>query len=126
MDSLTQGIIAQLKGNPTRERFRVATIFVDHTTDYTLVYLQKYNDAEETLRAKHEYERISRSYGVMIQQYHADIGRFVDNKWWNDTIRQGQRMTLCGVNAHHQNGKVERRIKELSNLARSSLLQASS
>jgi hypothetical protein len=117
MDSSTPGLIAQLKGIPAR--------FVDHATNHTFVHLQQSNDATETLRAKHEYERIARSHGITIKQYHADNGRLVDNKWWEDALKQGQQMTMCGVNAHHQNGKVERRIRELSDLARSSLLQTS-
>jgi hypothetical protein len=35
-----------------------------------------------------------------------------------------QTMTLCGVNAHHQNGKVEKCIRDLQDLARSSMLHA--
>jgi hypothetical protein len=33
-------------------------------------------------------------------------------------------MTMCGVNAHHQNGEAERRIRQLQDLARTSLLHA--
>jgi hypothetical protein len=57
-------------------------------------------------------------------QYHSDNGRFVDSAWWNDAIKQGQRMTMCGVNAYHQNGKVERRVRQLQDLSRTSLLHA--
>jgi hypothetical protein len=59
-----------------------------------------------------------------VQHYHTDNGRFVDNAWWQDAYEQGQRMTMFRVNAHHQNGKVERRIRELHDLGRSSLLSA--
>jgi hypothetical protein len=124
MESTTPGLIAQMKGILTRERYHYATIFVDHATDYTYVHLQRDTSSEETLRAKKEFERLARSYGITITQYHSDNGRFVDSVWWNDAVKQGQRMKMCGVNAHHQNGKVERRIRQLHDLARTSLLHA--
>ena len=117
LESSTPGLIAQLKGTPTRDRYRIATIFVDHFSDYTFVHLQRDTSSEETLRAKREFERISRSMGVKITHYHSDNGRFIDNAWSNDAMYQGQSVSLCGVKAHHQNGKVERRIRELQDLA---------
>jgi hypothetical protein len=105
METTTPGLIAQIKGIPTRERYHYATIFVDHATDYTFVHLQRDTSSEETLRAKKEFERLARSYGVNIIQYHSDNGRFVDSAWWNDAIQQGQRITMCGLNAHHQTEK---------------------
>jgi hypothetical protein len=38
---------------------------------------------------------------------------------------KNQSLSLCGVNAHHQNGKVEKQIRDLQELARTSLLHAS-
>jgi hypothetical protein len=111
MESTTPGLIAQMKGIPTLERYHYATIFVDHATDYTYVHLQRETSSEKTFRAKKAFERLARSYGIIVTQYHSDNGRFVDSSWWNDAIKQGQRMTMCRVNAHHQNGKVERRIR---------------
>jgi hypothetical protein len=122
--STTPGLISQMKGKPTREQTYYATIFVYHATDYTYVHLQRDTSSEETLRAKKEFELLARSYGVNIIQYHSDNGRFVDSAWWNDAIQQGQRMTMCGVNAHHQNGKFERQIRQLQDLARTSLRHA--
>jgi hypothetical protein len=42
----------------------------------------------------------------------------------NDAANQGQLVLVCGVNSHHQNGKVERRIRQLQDLAITSLLAA--
>jgi hypothetical protein len=124
MESSTPGLIAQLKGIPTKERYMLATIFVDHATDFTFTFFQRYSSSIETLRAKIEFERMSRSHGVTITHYHADNGRFIDSSWWPDARDKGQTMTLCGVNAHHRNGKVERKTRHLQDLGRSSLLQA--
>ncbi len=122
--SPTPGLIAQLKGSPTRERYRVATIFVDHFTDFTYVHLQSSTTSTETLTAKHEFERYSRSCGVNIRGYHADNGRFVDNEWMRDIHKNSQGMRYAGTYAHHQNGIVEKRIRDLQDLARASLMHA--
>ena len=39
MESSTTGFVAQLKGRLTTRRYRVATIFVDHYSDLSYVYL---------------------------------------------------------------------------------------
>jgi hypothetical protein len=39
-----------------------------------------------------------------------------------DAAKQGQIVSMCGVNAHHQNGKAELRIRQLQNMSRTSLL----
>jgi hypothetical protein len=122
--SPTPGLIAQLKGSPTRERYKVATIFVDHFTDFTYVHLQSSTTSSETLTAKHEFERYSRSCGVTIRGYHADNGRFIDNEWMRDIQKNNQGMRYAGTYAHHQNGIVEKRIRDLQDLARASLMHA--
>jgi hypothetical protein len=42
----------------------------------------------------------------------------------NDSLKLNQITTMCSVNAHHQNGKVERRIRQLQDMLRTSLLHA--
>lgn len=39
-------------------------------------------------------------------------------------LKQGQKLTFSGVGAHHQNGRAEKRIRDLQDLARTSLIQA--
>jgi hypothetical protein len=124
LQSPVPGLIAQLKGTPTRERYTCATVFVDHFSDLTFVHLQRSTDGDDTLEAKREFERYARSCGVKIMAYHADNGRFVDSKWMNDMKDRDQAYSLCGVNAHHQNGRVEKRIRDLQDLGRSSLIHA--
>ncbi len=122
--SPTPGLIAQLKGIPTRERYKVATIFVDHFTDFTYVHLQTSTNSAATLTAKHEFERYSRSCGVNVRGYHADNGRFIDNEWVRDVQKKNQGMRYAATYAHHQNGIVEKRIRDLQDLARASLMHA--
>jgi hypothetical protein len=49
-------------------------------------------------------------YGVRIRHYHADNGRFAEKIFMADVARKGQTISFCGVNAHFQNGKAERKI----------------
>jgi Reverse transcriptase (RNA-dependent DNA polymerase)/GAG-pre-integrase domain len=125
LESPHPGIIAQMKGVPTRERYTTATVFIDHHSDFTFVYLQRTTSAVDTLAAKHEFERCARSMGVCIERYHSDNGRFAENLWQQDLRLQRQYGSYCGVNAHHQNGKIEKRIRDLQDNARASLLYAS-
>jgi hypothetical protein len=124
MISTVPGLIAQMKGIPTRSRYKIATIFVDHASYYTFVHFQTAATSLETVQSKHEFKRHSASAGVTIKRYHCDNGRFVDNMWTKDMKLKNQVLTLCGVDAHHQNGKVEKRIRDLQEIARTSLVYA--
>jgi GAG-pre-integrase domain len=107
MEKHVHGLIGQVNGIPTRERYRVATIFVDHVSDYTYVYLQTNTSSVQTLAANMEFERHASSVGIMIQRFHAD------NAWTKHLKDSNQSISLCGVNAHHQNGRVKKRIRDL-------------
>jgi len=63
--------------------------------------------------------------GINVRAYHADNGIFRAHGWVNACRDKGQNLTFAGVNAHHQNGYAERRIRELQELARSMLIHAS-
>ena len=59
LESPTPGLIAQLKGIPTKQRYKVATVFVDHFSRLSYVHLQKTTNAEETLEAKKAFEQFA-------------------------------------------------------------------
>jgi hypothetical protein len=122
--SSTPGLIAQLKGWMTKKRYTTATIFVDQYSGLSYVHLQKSTYADETLQAKHAFERYATRHGVKVRHYHADNGRFAENLWMTDIQRQGQTISFCGVDAHFQNGVAERRIRELQDQARTMLIHA--
>jgi hypothetical protein len=125
LESTTPGLIGQLRGTPTKARYQVATIFVDHATRFGYVHLQKSTSAEDTIQAKVAFEQQAANSGVKILHYHADNGIFADNKFRKAVADAGQTLTFCGVNAHFQNGVAERRIRELQNHARTMLIHAS-
>ena len=57
LESTTPGLIGQLKGIPTKLRYKVATVFVDHFSRLSFVHLQKTTSADETVLAKEAFER---------------------------------------------------------------------
>jgi len=56
--------------------------------------------------------------GVQVRNYHADNGRFANNAFISDVRYKNQGISYCGVKAHHQNGKAEKRICALQDHAR--------
>jgi hypothetical protein len=124
MISPTAGLVAQNTGILTKDRYKVATVFIDQATDFSYVAIQKTSSAIETLKAKMMFERAATDQGIHIEAYHSDNGIFKSNAWQDNCNERGQGLTFAGVNAHHQNGRAERRIKELQNLARTMLIHA--
>ena len=74
--------------------------------------------------AKHAFERAAAQRGVTIKHYHADNGRFADNAFIQDCQANRQILSYCGVSAHFQNGIAERRIRDLQERTRTSMLYA--
>ena len=122
LSNSTAGFVAQVKGTLTNKSYRVATVFLDHYSDLSFVYPQEDNTSAELLKAKVAFEEYSSSCGVKVTHYHADNGRFADNAILNDTKEQRQSISYCGVNAHHQNGKSEKRIRDLQVQGREMLI----
>lgn len=124
LESITPGFIAQLRGKPTKQRYRAATIFVDHYSRLGFVYLHKSTTAAEAVEAKKAFERWAASHGIIIRHYHADNGAFAAKLFRDAVANEGQTMSFCGVNAHFQNALAERRIRELQETARTMLVHA--
>ena len=124
LESTSPGLIAQLKGRMTKARYHVATIFTDHHSDLSFVYLQRQATSEETVQAKQAFEKYARQCGVIVKHYHADNGRFADNAFIEACNQAGQTISYCGVNAHFQNGVAEKRIRDLQDQARTMMLHA--
>ena len=76
------------------------------------------------MAAKREFEEKCAHRGIKVQHYHAENGRFAEPTWKEDCKLQQQKLTFCGVGAHHQNAIVERKIKDLTLTARTLLLHA--
>jgi hypothetical protein len=97
----------QNKGWFFRKRYKVATIFVDHFSRLSYVYLQESTKGVQTLAAKRSFEVYAASHGVKIRQYHANNGRFAEHLFLNHCELAGQKVSLCEVSARFQNGIAE-------------------
>ena len=76
----------------------------------------------EMVQAKIAFERYSEERGVHICHYHANNGRFADKGFIYNCQLNNQRLTYCGVNVHFQNGIADKRIRDLQEGTRTSLL----
>ena len=52
-------------------------------------------------------EKVMEQAGRNTKHYHADNGRFSDNGFIYAINTKYQKITFCGVGAHHQNGIIE-------------------
>ena len=80
--------------------------------------------ASETLRAKQSFEKLALDHGVLINSYRADNGVFRANEFVAHIREQNQKLSFCGVNAHHKNRVAERAVRTVSECARALLLFA--
>ena len=118
------GFIAQLKGKLTTQRYQYVTVFMDQYSCYTYIYLQQSITSAETAQAKHSLERFAEDMGIRIHHYHADNAQFTDKGFIQDCQSQCQGLTYCGVNAHFQNGIVEKKICDLQEETRTMMLHS--
>ena len=125
MISPTPGLVAQMTGMITTKRYTCATVYVDHSSGYSFIWIQKSTSVDDTLEGKRAFEEHARNSGIKIQHYHADNGVFKARPWVEDCHKKHQRITYAGVGAHHQNGVAERRIRVLQDLARAQMAHAS-
>ncbi len=120
--SAQPGLIPQMAGFLTSKRIWGCTTFVDHVSDYIYVHLMKDLTLPETLLAKMAFEKLCARSDRSVKHYHADNGRFSDTAFLAACNNLNQTIEFCGVRAHHQNGIVENRNKQLTQVARVLLL----
>jgi hypothetical protein len=125
MDQLVSaqpGLIPQTAGFLTNLRLWGATIFVDHFLDFVFVALMHDLTLNETLLVKTSFKRNVSDGGVTINSYRADNGCFADVGFQQAIKDANQTITFCAVGAHHQNGIVKQRVKELTLISHMLLL----
>ena len=65
----------------------------------------------KTLQAKSAMEKDMAQAGRTVKHFHSGNGRFSDNGFIDAVNGKDQKITLCGVGAHHQNGIMENKNK---------------
>ena len=124
LESPIPGFVPIAKGQPTVRKYRGASVFVDHASNFTYVHMHQHLTTDKTIDAKHAFERLAEQHGVQILHYHCDNGRFADKAFVDDVQAVHQTITFCGIGTHRQNGIAERRIWDITKNAHTSLLQA--
>ena len=81
--------------------------------------------AKATVEAKDTFELLAASHAIWIRYYYCDNGLYDTKDFKTSIITARQTISFYGVNAHHQNGKAERRIGEVNTGTRTSLLHVS-
>ena len=123
--SSVRGRLPHTKGKEKEgDRFVGGTIFVDNATGFTFVQMQQSLNVEETLKAKHAFEREAFSVGIRVRSYRGDNGVFRSFEFIEDLHDRGQDIDYAGVGGHHQNGVAENAIRTISNSARTMLLHS--
>jgi len=109
---------------PTRVSLVGGTLFYDCATGYVQCEHQTSLNSLQTLLAKSKFEQEAALHGVVVSGYHTDNGIFTSRAFIDEIQKAKQRITFCGVSAHHQNGAAERAIKTTHYLARCMMLHA--
>ena len=91
---------------------------VDHCSRLSHVHVHKTANADDAIAAKRAFEQHARKRGVTIKHYHADNSIFKSAAFLQEVTKCQQTISFCGVDAHHQNGVAEHRIRVLSDTAR--------
>ena len=124
LESPIPGFVPIARGQPTTSHYCGASVFADDASGFTYVHLHQAMTTQETIDTKHAFKCIAEQHAVRVRHYHCDNGRFADRAFMDDVCNAGQTITFCDVGAHHQNGVAERRIRDITESARTMLLHA--
>ena len=118
----TPGLVSTHRGTPTTKRYIGVTVFVDHFSNFTYAHLMTEINSETTVEAKLTFEQVCNAHGVRVVHYHTDNGLFYTKVFKLSITKAKQNLSFCGVNAHHQNGKSEEMIEDVTEGARTFFL----
>lgn len=112
------------KGAPNSQ-YKGGCIFIDASSKYVHVELQRHMNSHETLQAKTAFEQHCRNFGVVPQTYLSDNGKPFTSTAFADELQQfHQIIRFAGVGAHHHNGEAERAIRTIMSISRTMMLHA--
>ena len=120
--SPTPGFIKTKRRIPTTQCYVGTTVFVDHFYNFIYILLIKKLDGISTVKSKHTFECVWKSHSVTVQNYHS-YKRLFGTKILKYAVSTANQTLSCfGVNDHHQNGKAENFIKDVTTREHKSLL----
>jgi hypothetical protein len=112
--SAQPGLIPQMAGFPTSNRIWGMASFCNHVSNFIYFDVLRNFTLAETMLAKRVFKKVLAQTGCTSKHYHANNGWFSDKGFHQDITNKGQSSTFCGVGAHHQNGIIENRNKQLT------------
>jgi hypothetical protein len=69
---------------------------------------------DKTLLAVKAFEKVLAQANWHVKHYHADNGAFAHKSFMEEVNRKDQKITFCGVGAHHQNRIIKNKNKMLT------------
>ena len=117
-------IFCAIEEKANRKHYTAPTIFVGHCSDLKYVRFMTVVTSQETLNAKECFEHFCHQDNVFTEHYHCDDGCFADKAFIDDVTKKGQTISYCAAYAHFQNGKAEKAIQDVQDMARTMLLHA--
>lgn len=118
------GLIPFTSGRPSHRRYKSVTLWVDHFSRFLHAHCQEDATIQSALESKEAFETFAKRYNVRVKHVHSDNGVFETKKFRDHLDACNQRISLCGVGAHWQNGVIERYIGIITTRARTMLLHA--
>ena len=67
------------------------------------VHLMQSTTKEETRNSKVDYEHFANNHGIKVCLYHVNNGQYAEKDFRESVADAGQKITYCGIDAHHQN-----------------------
>ncbi|EJK66248.1 hypothetical protein THAOC_12847, partial [Thalassiosira oceanica] len=102
------------------------TLYVESVSGFIWNQNQVSLGAAESLLGKEAFETwLHRNSGQKVNHYHSDNGIFASKEWRDNCATKFQTQSFSGVNAQHMNGKAERSIGLIMNMARTFLINVS-
>ena len=124
-ESRTPGHVFGNRGaSISRYKYKGGTLFCDAATNRISVVNQVGFTAEETIAAKHRFEREAASIGVQVQMYSTDNGVFTSQAYKEQLQKAGQAIRHSGVGGHHHNATAETSIKHVGKSALTMMIHA--
>ena len=94
LESSMPGFIAQLRGRFTRDRYHCATVYVNHASQKSYIYLQRNTSSNEKILSTRAVEPYVRENVLSVNHYHCNNVSFADTLLIRDVQNNGKHFLL--------------------------------